>query len=89
MMNYIIQLTDAIREIVESSRECERCDATGKEPDNEEDACHECGGTGEYAIVATIPDLRALLARIELTPEPPEWTREQKATYRRSIREQG
>jgi RecJ-like exonuclease len=89
MMNYIIQLTDAIREIVESSRECERCDGTGKEPDNVDDACRECGGTGEYAIVATIPDLRALLTRTELTQEPPEWTREQKATYQRSIREQG
>jgi hypothetical protein len=45
-------------------RPCERCDESGKEPLNPEDACHDCGGLGEHCDAAELlHDARAAIAR--------------------------
>lgn len=44
-MNYIKELTDAIKAIKAECQDCEDCNATGTKP-NTHDTCRTCGGYG-------------------------------------------
>lgn len=45
---------------------CESCDATGIDPHDQESACRQCGGYGEYVAAFVDPgDLREILGMPE------------------------
>ena len=59
------ELLAVLREVLDQADPCDNCNATGQEPVAPDDACSVCGGTGEWAHVVLIPDIRAAIARAE------------------------